>query len=308
MSATRRDVRRLAAALVLAGGLVAGCSGGSGGGGEAAVVAGEKISEREVTELAKQWREAERAQDHDGAWKPLPEKRLKQLVVLQLIKVRYVAQAAKEHGVGTAAGKVAEVASSEIADDEFDGTGWGKSSFEAAMRSSVLSKALAEKIFPSISIEEAKIRAYYDKHPEISQASWSANVGLAFFREAPGVPLAPGDGFESSARQAGAEEVIATQPVDAQSPLPPELLDAIPKMRAGTVGAALKAGQGFWVVSAREVKTVAPKTYDAAHADIERHLADQERQTRFSMWLVDELKKADIEVSGKYGAWPKDWL
>ena len=57
--------------------------------------------------------------------------------------------AADEH-VGLNADELASALAAETAPADLDSAGWGKASFESAMRSALLSKALAGKLFPSV--------------------------------------------------------------------------------------------------------------------------------------------------------------
>jgi hypothetical protein len=236
----------------------------------------------------------------------LPDKRLKQLAILQLIKMKYVERRADREGVRTRADELARASSAEVGSG-FNGSGWEKTGFESAVRISIVSKALAEKLFPALEVDGAKVRRYYDTHPELFNGSWKATVDMAFFGSKPTQPLPGGPEFAGAARQAGAVDVIVDQPVNAISPLPPEILALIPTMQTGTVSEPVQAGKGFWVILARNIEHT-PQSFDEARPSIETHLADQERQSRFEAWLTDELRAADVQVPEEYGKWPGDWL
>lgn len=302
------------AVVVIAGVVAAGCSGGDDDTGEPgaviATVEQEKILARDLDLLLDAWKAADEARQSTRQSTPqaeMPEKRQRHLAILHLIKVRYVEHRARMEGIDTKAKEYAEATSAEISGEEFAQTGWAPTEFEAAIRSSILSKALAEKVFPNVDVEEEDVRRYYDEKPELFGANWRATVDMAFFPTETSVPLPASDAFGEEARKAGATEVITDQAVQAASPLPPEILNVVPTMTAGTLSAPVKAGAGFWVIRARSVEKTA-ETFEAARASIEVHLADQRRQKLFPDWLDEQLRTADITVAKQFGTWPADWL
>lgn len=302
------------AVLLLAAG---GCSTGAPP-APAAVVGGEPISGREVDRLTQQLRVSERqaAQSPigpDGGPRALPEKGLHQLVLSQLVKAKVVAQLAGREGVLARADEMARSASGQLAATEFSDTGWGRGDFETAVRSSILSKALAEKLFPTIDIADDAMRVYFDAHPDLFRPTWKATVDLAFFpTEAQARALTAISGvsarFADAAHQAGATDVLANQAVDQASPLPAEILTAIGALRPHTMSPPIPVPKGYWVVNAADVTVVAAQTFEAARPAIRDHLADQERQTKFASWLTEQVRAADVRVNPRYGRWPQDFL
>jgi len=294
-----------------------GCSTG-GPPAPAAVVGGEPIPGRDVDRLSQQLRASERQAAHspigpDGGPRALPEKRLHQLVLSQLVKAKVVAQLASREGVTARADEMARSASGQLASTEFSDAGWGKGDFEMAVRSSILSKVLAEKLFPTIDIADDAMRAYFDAHPDLFRPTWKATVDLAFFpTEAQAKALTAISGaparFADAARQAGATDVLADQAVDQASPLPAEILTAIGALHPHTVSAPISVPKGYWVVNAGDVTAVAAQTFEAARPSIHDHLADQERQTKFATWLTEQLRTADVRVNRHYGRWPQDFV
>jgi parvulin-like peptidyl-prolyl isomerase len=297
--------------------LLGGCSSG-GQAAPAAVVGGEPISGHEVDrlsgELAASQRQAAASPiGPDGGRRPLPEQRLHQLVLAQLIKAKVVAELATQEGVTSRADEMARTASGQLAETEFSDTGWGRADFETAVRSSLLSKALAEKLFPTVDVAEDAMRAYFDAHPDLFQPKWKATVDLAFFKtQADAQRLTATAGaaarFEALARQAGAVDVLAAQAVDQASPLPPEILTAIGALPAQMLSAPIPVPKGWWVVHADEVSTMAAQSFDASRPSIRDHLADQDRQTRFAGWLSEKVRAADVRVNRRFGRWPDDFL
>jgi hypothetical protein len=243
----------------------------------------------------------------------LPERRLEQLVLSQLIKAKVVAQLAAEEGVSVPAGDLARTASAALPETEFSDAGWGKPDFETAMRSSIISKALAEKLFPTLEVAESSVRGYFTAHPDLFRPTWKATVDLAFFategaaRRLSAEPPAS-SAFPDVARGAGATDVLAGQAVDQTSPLPPEILAVIGTMTVHTISAPIVVPKGWWVVNATELTRVGAQTLETARPSISAHLADQERQSRFAAWLTERVRAAPVRVNGHFGRWPDDFV
>ncbi|MDQ1518905.1 MAG: PPIC-type domain [Actinomycetota bacterium] len=308
---SRSALRTSGASLLLAGAILTGCSGH--GDTPAARVGTEAISDKEVRSLTDQWRATEKQQATEGSRQPLPDKRLGQLALVQMIKTKLVAQLATGERVGLKADEVARALAAETSTADLDSTGWGKASFESALRSALLSKALAAKLFPVISIPENRLRAYFETHPDQFQSQWRATVDLAFFEEeklARGFSTstgAPGR-FSETARASGAGDVLTSQLVNGNSSLPGEILTAISTMHSETMSTPVRAGRGYWIIHTTEVHREGPQTFETARPSIEQHLADQQRQEKFSDWLAARLHDAKIEVKSTYGKWPRDFL
>jgi hypothetical protein len=284
----------------------------------AATVGTDTVTGRDVQRLAGELRRSERAAANspigpDGGQRSLPDRRLEQLVLSQLIKARVVTQLAAEEGVSAPAGDLARTASAELPETEFSDAGWGRPDFETAMRSSILSKALAEKLFPTVEVAESAVRDYFTAHPDLFQPTWKATVDLAFFatqdaaRRLSTEPHASSS-FPDAARAGGATDVLAAQAVDQKSPLPPEILGAIGTMTARTVSAPIAVPKGWWVVNATELNRVGAQTLETARPSIRAHLADQERQSRFAAWLTDKVRTAPVRVNAHFGRWPDDFV
>jgi hypothetical protein len=304
-------LRISATGLLIACLTLVGCS--RGGSAPAAHVGPDLVSDQEVKAVMGQWKASEGQQAVEQGAEALPERRLRQVALLQLIKAKLVAQfAAKEH-VDLNADQLAAALAAETPSADLGSSGWGKESFEVAMRSALLSKALANKLFPSVAVTEDQARSYFEAHPDQFQDQWSAVVDLAHFQDQrPASDLSARAGaserFSDAARELGADRVFMSQPVNKASPLPPELLTAIPTLNGGAVSQPIAAGPGFWVIHATSVRRDGSQSFEVARSAIEMHLADQQRQGRFNDWLAERLREADIKVSRKYGAWPSDFM
>ena len=300
-----------AAGLLIAGLILAGCS--REGSAPAAHVGPDLVSDQEVKAVTGQWKTSQGQQAVEKGSPALPERRLRQVALLQLIKAKLVAQLAAREQVGVNADQLAAALAAETPPADLGGEGWGKASFETAMRSALLSKALANKLFPAEAVSEEEARAYFDAHPDQFQDQWTGVVDLAFFRDQRRAsalsthPKAP-ERFADIARELGADSVFTDQSVSKASPLPAELLSAIPPMTGGAVSKPIPAGPGFWVIHANSVRRDGSQSFEVARSAVEMHLADQQRQGRFNDWLAERLREADIKVSRKYGAWPSDFM
>jgi hypothetical protein len=195
------------------------------------------------------------------------------------VKAKLVAQLAAREGVTARADEMARTASDQLVPTEFSDTGWGRGDFETAVRSSILSKALAEKRFPDDRRRRGRDPGLLPSPPG----------------RLPGDLERDGSRFADAARQAGATDVLTSQAVDQASPLPAAILTAIGAMTSHPVSAPVPVPKGYWVINTDDLSSVAPQSFESARASIRDHLADQERQQRFGAWLqrpVSRTKEA----------------
>ena len=280
---------------------------GQGSGKVAATVEGERIAQVRVEKLAGGWLNSRQMQD-DSLRKVLTPARVRQMALLQLMRMSYLKTVAKQYGVPLSSTPVERVAASEIPDAELQDVGWETRGFQDALHAAQMSRAVGEHVFPTVTVPEERMRTYFSEHPDLFEASWEASAQLAFFRDAAAAQrfassIRPGGEFVKSAKAAGADEATDVSSVRPGS-LPAVILERVKATAPGTVGPPLKVDTGSWVIGVSGRTDSPPQTFDQARPSIEKHLADQQRQELFSAWLDKQLKSAKVSVAKRYGAWP----
>jgi len=281
---------------------------GHGSGGVAATVDGDRISAAPVEKLARGWLNSPQMQD-DRLREVLTPARLRQMALLQFIRMSYLQKVAKQYGVPLSSTPVEHVAASEIPDEELHNVGFESRGFQDALHAGQLSRSVADHVFPTVTVPDERMHSYFTEHPDLFEASWEASAQLAFFRD-PAVAQRfassahPGGEFITAAKAAGADEATDVSSVRPGTGLPDVILERVRTTPPGTVGPPLKVDTGSWVIGVSGRTDSPPQTFDQARPAIEKHLADQQRQELFSDWLDKQLKSAKVSVARRYGAWP----
>jgi hypothetical protein len=281
---------------------------GDGSGKVAATVEGERIAEVRVEKLAGGWLNSPQMQN-DSLREVLTPARVRQMALLQLIRMSYLEKVAKEYGVPLSSTPVEHVAASEIPEEELHNVGWEGRGFQDALHAAQLSRRVGEQVFPTVTVAQERMQKYFTEHPELFEASWQASAQLAFFRDAAAAQrfassTHPGGEFVTAAKAAGADEATDVSSVRPGTGLPDVILERVKATSPGTVGPPLKVETGSWVIGVSGRTDSPPQSFDEARPAIEKHLADQQRQELFSDWLDKQLKSAKVSVAKRYGAWP----
>ena len=284
------------------------CSRGSGK--VAATVEGDRIPTARVEKLAKGWLESPQMQN-EALRAVLTPQRVRQMALLQLVRMSYLQKVARQYGVSLSTTAIEHAAASGVPTEELRTVGWESGNFQEALQSAQLSRDVAERVFPTVTVASDRVRSYFTEHPELFQASWKASAQMAFFRDGDkahhyAASAAPGESFVREARAAGADEATDVEAVTPDSGLPDVLLERVKSTAQGTVAQPLKVDTGFWVVAVTKRADLPPQTFDDARPSIEKHLMDQQRQELFSNWLEKQVKSANVSVAKQYGKWPFD--
>lgn len=291
-----------AAALVLA---TASCSGGGGAPEVAAVVEGTKVPAAETERLLDTYLGRQRS---PGQKPDLPRPQLAKLVVAHQIKLAVLEQLARRHGVAVDGGPDVEIAASAVSPEAFQTIGTSQDEFARELKAGRLSKALAEKLYPAVTVSEEAVRAEYDRRAAEFAPSWKAQARVGrLSSEAAAVRAGQlaraGRTFEEAVAAAGDGEITDVEIDPAASALPPEVVDRLSTMKEGEISDPLGAGAVWLTILLVHRQDVPGRPFEAVAGEIEATLIEAERARLFQDWLAARLAAAEVQVDGHYGEW-----
>jgi hypothetical protein len=273
----------------------------------AAEVEGRTISARRTEQLAASLAkgDAMRGEVEGGE---LSQRGVDQVVLAYLIRLTFLEHLAETMGVPDSSDPRERQAVGQLPTDAFTARGWTPNDLEAALKATRLSKALAQKVFPSPGVSEKDLREYYDRHADQFRNYWHAEARVAFFRaEDPARKLRPavlgGQPFADAAHALGAEQEGSLGEVTPDAPLGPPILAAIAGLRPGQVSDPVAAGGGWFVVTVGQRVDTPARSFEDAQPDLRRLQEDDRRQDLFYAWLGKQLARAKVKVSSHYGRW-----
>jgi hypothetical protein len=276
----------------------------------AATVEGDRIPTGRVEKLANGWLNAPQMQN-EAMKRVLTPQRVRQMALLQLVRMTYLNKVAREYGVSHPNTAIEHAAASGVPAEELHNVGWESGNFQEALQAAQLSRDVAERVFPTVTVANDRIQRYFTEHSELFRASWKASAQVAFFRDGDkaqryAAVASPGENFVKEAQAAGADEATDVESVTPDNGLPSVLLERVRSTAQGIVAPPLKVDTGFWVIAVTKRVDLPPQTFDDARPSIEKHLMDQQRQELFSNWLDKQVKSANVSVAKQYGKWPFD--
>ena len=171
-----------------------------------------------------------------------------------------------------------------------------------------LSRAMATKLFPDVSISDAALQAEYGRRAPLLDRHWKATADLARFgAEDPARQLAArvgtGERFADAASALGAADVATVDVNPVVAPLPAAVLDALGLLAPGAVSAPIPAG-GAWIVARLDSRQDVPRlTLAELRPELTAFLAERDRQDRFQDWFQTKFAAAAVKVSPYYGKW-----
>lgn len=298
--------------LALAAGAVSlpACGGGRSEPEVAARVVGAEIDASETQALAATLQQTEsqnRPEDQDA----LDEREIERVVLAHQIRLVYLKQVAADYDVELKPDPRAEALVGAVSEQSYKAAGWRSAKdYARSIEASRLSKAIAEKLFPKVPIQEDELKRAYDQEAKrLSAPSWRAFAEVAYFQdEALANQLRlrveqSGEPFLAAASSLGAAE---SGPIEATSfsLLPPAILDALGEVPAPSIGPPiLFAKKWYAVLNVKSREDLPGLQFADVRDDLARLLEDQKRQAMFDEWFGKRLSKAQVEVDRYYGKW-----
>lgn len=310
MRSTRRSARA-AAVVLLAVAVGTGC-GSRGAPKVAAWVQGRPIPSTRTDRLAAMMArgDAMRSEVESG---DVTKKSVTQVVLAYLIRLNFLEELAGKMGVDVSVDPKESEAIAQLPPEAFTARGWGAGDLQTALRATRLSKAVAEKVFPSPGVSEEDVRKYYDQRADQFRNFWHAEARVAFFKTegpAKNMPqkVVEGQSFSDAARALGAEQEGSLGEVTPDAPLGQPIISAIAALRPGQVSTPIAAGGGYFVVTINQRVDTPARTFEEVKGQLVKLQQDSRRQELFYDWLNKQLAKAKVSVNRRYGRWDPQTL
>jgi hypothetical protein len=304
--------RRGLVGLLVVGTVTVGCSSGGGGAPRvSAVVEGTEIPASATEELLRTALEDRDGQPAEGDHEESGRERLARFVLLYQIKHAYLERLAREMGITVEVTPEDEMVGQVAPPEDYEAAGLPPEELVRESRAGRLSKSMAERLFPDVSVTEEALSQEYDRRAGANESSWRVRAKVASFTAADQARgLAPrvrqGASFEQVASELGAVNV-GTIDITPITPLPQAVLDVVGGLRPADVSDPVQVSTSGWASILVEQREELPRlSFDEARADLTQFLVDQQRQQLFSDWFSQKLRTARIEVDGHYGRWDPD--
>jgi parvulin-like peptidyl-prolyl isomerase len=287
------------AALVVAGA----CSGG-GAPKIAATVGGKPIAATEIRRLTDRYLQSQPGKE---LAKDSGRRGVEQLVLAFQIKQAYLEQVASSMGVEAEPDPGAEALTVLADDDAYRQAGYHADDFTSAQRAGQLSHAIAERVFPEVSLTEGDVRQAFDERAPTFGPSWKLAGEMAILPSADDARalrtrVQAGEAFDAvaAALHAAAASQVEMTPL---SPVPKTIIDAVSGLQPGQISDPIPSG-GQWACFKVDHRQDTPLvTYEQVKADLTRFLGDQKRQQLFSDWFDKKLTTAQVRVDRHFGRW-----
>ena len=175
-------IRRLVVLLVVAGLVATGCSKSSKPPAVAAVVEGADIKSSDTLALldAFQHRQTPTSGDTKGQ---LNRKELLRTILGYQIKVTFLEQLAKKQNVTVGSDNTIDAAAQAVDPQAFSAFGLRQEDFARSLRAGRLSKAIAEKQFPDVTVSDTALHAEFDRRAGDPFRPWKAKIKEARFAD-----------------------------------------------------------------------------------------------------------------------------
>jgi len=295
----------IAAAVAVAMVSGAGCSNDSRKTPEVAARVGPaKVSAKEIDSLTTQYLSTDAGKE---LAQQMGRAEVARLVLGFHIKNLVLLQTAKDMGVSAGADPMEAGFSVMAAEDSYRQAGFTEKDLVESDRAGRLSKALAEKIFPTVPVGDDEVRRTFDQEKQLFEQSWRVGAELAIFNSADAAArlrerVQRGEAFAEVAKSLGAAETGSVE-VTPISPIPQPFIDALSKLRTGDLSEPIAAGTSWFVARIERRDDYSARSFDEAKPDVTAFLSDQKRQNLFTDWFVRKLRAADVRVDQAYGKW-----
>ncbi len=316
MSGRASRVRRAAAAGAVALSLALSGCGGDSEPAVAANVEGTEITSAQVNELydvfARTDAGAESLQGAGGV--KVDPAQIRATALSYRIKIAFIEYLAQREGV-----KVSDDATKDDVYDELAQIGSLKVSgyqgqdLKVAARIEAISKAIAAKLLPEVSVTKEELQKAYDERKDIVGKSFRATTGIAFMDSEQSAlalkkELDKGTDFTRASDAAG-DVVLAAQTVDINpiTPIQADIIEAVRKLDPGKTSDPIRYDIGdvpvYAVLHQIKRKDLPALTLEEATPELKKIVIDHKRFLVFDDWLKKQYLTARIEVDKYYGKW-----
>jgi PPIC-type PPIASE domain/SurA N-terminal domain len=298
--------RRLVLACVVVGVIAGGCGGSGKRPAVAATVEGATIPSSDTEALLTTFQHRQTIRT-DSSAPPLKRQQLAQTVLGYQIKVAFLEELAKKQNVTV--GVDTDAAAEAVDPEAFKAFGLREEDFARSLRAGRLSKAIAEKLFPDVTVSDTALHAEFDRRADDPFRPWKAKVKVARFNaQGPadklGERVRAGEQFDQVASVLGVEGGVAEVDIDpAVAELPNSVLDALGVLQAGQVSPGVQTSTGWLSILVEHRDAVAKPTFDDLRPELTDHLMNQERARLFEDWFTKQFMTANVKVDGYYGKW-----
>ena len=288
--------------------LLAATVGGACSDGEApevaATVEGKPIAAAEVRRLTDRYLQSQPGKE---LTKQSGRREVEQLVLGFGIKQAYLEQVAASMGVEAEPDPNTEALTALADHDAYRQAGYHADDFTSAQRAGRLSHAIAERLFPEVSLTEGDIRQAFDDRAPTFGPSWKLGGEMAILPSADAARalrtrVQSGEAFGTVATTLDA---AAATPVEVTplSPLPKIIIDAVSGLRPGQISDPIQSGDRWACFKVDQRQDTPRVTYEEVKDDLTRFLGDQRRQRLFSDWFAKKLSTAQVRLDGHFGRW-----
>lgn len=295
--------RLAAAALLVAMGGVA-CAGG-GSPTDAATVEGKPIPAAEIRRLTDSYLQSQAGKDlaNDSG-----RHGVEQLVLGFRIKQLYLEHLAASMGVEAESDPRAQAMTVLADEDAYKQAGFRAEDFTSSQRAGQLSHAIAERVFPEVSITEGDLRQAFEERSLTLGPSWKLGGELAILPSADAARalrtrvLQGGEPFDAAATalHAAASTQVEITPL---SPLPKTIIDAVSGLQQGQISDPIQSGDQWACLKVDHRLDTPQVSFEQVKDDLTRFLGDQKRQQLFSDWFDKKLKTAQVRIDREFGRW-----
>jgi hypothetical protein len=278
----------------------------SGGGPPevAAVVEGRSIRTEELRMLVDGYLDSRAGQD---LAREAGRRGVEQLVLGLQVRRRYLEHLAASMGVEAQPDARAEALAALAEEDAYQEAGYGAEDFASARRAGQMSHAIAEKVFPQVSITEGEVRQAFHERAAILGPSWKLAGELAILPSADAARtlrwrVHGGEPFPVVATSLGAAASAQVE-ITPLSPLPKAIIDAVGGLQADQISGPIQAGDRWAALKVDRRQDTPGVTFEQLEDDLTRFLGDQRRQQLFSDWFAEKLETAQVWVERRFGRW-----
>lgn len=294
---------RLLLVLLLATTVDGACSGGEAP-KIAATVEGKPIAASEIRRLTDRYLQSQPGKE---LAKDSGRRGVEQLLLGFQIKRAYLEHVAASMGVEAEPDPGAEALTVLADDDAYRQAGYHAEDFTSAQRAGQLSHAIAERVFPEVSLTEGDVRKAFDERAPTFGPSWKLGGEMAILPSADAARalrtrVKAGEAFDAvaTALHAAAATQVEMTPL---SPVPKTIIDAISGLQPGQISDPIQSGDQWACFKVDHRQDTPQMTYQQVKDDLIRFLGDQKRQQLFSDWFDKKLKTAQVRVDRHFGRW-----